>query len=181
MPTVPIDLGKSACWLVILSVICLFPAERAWPAQQGSTEESTKADWILILKSQRELRLIRNGKILKSYPIALGRNPVGTKRRRGDGRTPEGLYLIDGRNAESVFTRSLHISYPNIEDRAQARAAGDDPGDRIMIHGMPEDAGKPDPVHFFRDWTDGCVAVGNTAIMEIWDAVADGTPVIIRP
>lgn len=175
MFTVLFDFSKAVRWLALLSLARLFLPEAAW------AEEIPKADWVLVLKSQRELQLIKNGKILKSYPIALGKNPVGTKLRRGDGRTPEGLYLIDGRNSESIYTRSLHLSYPNPDDRMRARAGGYDPGDKIMIHGMPEDAGKPDPVHFFRDWTDGCISVGNTAIVEIWNAVGDGTPVVIRP
>lgn len=118
---------------------------------------------------------------MKSYPIALGRDPLGPKLRIGDGRTPEGVYFIDGRNEASPFHRSLHLSYPTDRDTARARSAGLDPGGDIAIHGMPIEYGRHDPVRFFRDWTDGCIAVGNLAIEEIWALVPDGTPVEIRP
>jgi murein L,D-transpeptidase YafK len=140
-----------------------------------------KADRVVVLKSRRELLLMRNGEVLKSFPIALGAHPRGPKQQRGDGRTPEGLYVVDGRNPRSAYHRSLHLSYPNETDRARARAAGVDPGNDIVIHGMPNRYGRFDPVRFFRDWTDGCIAVGSTAIEEIWARVDDGTPVEIGP
>ena len=139
------------------------------------------ADRVLVLKAQRRLDLLRNGVAFKSYPIALGPHPRGPKRRAGDGRTPEGVYLIDGCNPYTEFHRELHISYPNAADRARARAAHVNPGGEIYIHGMPLRFGHTDPVKFFVDWTDGCIAVGNIAIEEIWDAVPDGTPIEIRP
>jgi len=140
-----------------------------------------KADRILVLKSRRKLELLRGGTVIKSYPIALGRHPKGPKRRRGDDRTPEGIYVIDAHFAGSAYHLALHISYPSPLDEARARARGVDPGDDIFIHGMPERFGHTDPVRFFRDWTNGCIAVGNAAIEEIWDAVDDGTPIEIRP
>lgn len=140
-----------------------------------------KADRVVVFKAARVLEL-RNGETtLKRYPIALGRHPKGTKLKRGDGRTPEGVYLVDGRNPRSLYHRSLHLSYPNERDLARAPAAAVNPGGDIVIHGMPEWYGRYDPVRFFRDWTNGCIAVGNSAIEEIWDAVDDGTPVEIRP
>lgn len=139
------------------------------------------ADRVLVLKAQRRLDLWRGGAVFKSFPIALGPHPRGPKRRAGDGRTPEGLYMIDGRNPYTPFHRELHISYPNAADRARARAAHVRPGGEIYIHGMPARFGHTDPVKFFVDWTDGCIAVGNIAIEEIWDAVPDGTPIEIRP
>lgn len=144
-------------------------------------EERPKADRILVLKRQRQLQLLRGGVVLKAYPIALGPHPVGPKRRRGDGRTPEGVYIIDGRTRQTAYRLALHISYPNAEDRARARAAQVPPGDSILIHGMPARFGRTDPVRFFSNWTNGCIAVGNLAIDEIWDAVDDGTPIEIRP
>jgi len=140
-----------------------------------------QADRIVIVKSQRVLEILRDGIVLKSYPIALGRHPIGSKRRLGDGRTPEGIYTVDGRNAQTVFHRELHISYPNAEDRDRAKAAHVNPGGQIFIHGMLPRFGHTDPVRFFHDWTNGCIAVGNIAIEEIWDAVPDGTVVEIRP
>ncbi|HEX7966650.1 MAG TPA: L,D-transpeptidase family protein [Stellaceae bacterium] len=140
-----------------------------------------KADRILVLKAQRQLQLLRGDTLLKSYPIALGPHPVGPKRRQGDGRTPEGVYTIDGRTRHTAYRLALHISYPNAKDRARAHAAHASPGDNILIHGMPARFGRTDPVRFFKNWTNGCIAVGNIAIEEIWDAVDEGTPIEIRP
>jgi murein L,D-transpeptidase YafK len=139
------------------------------------------AERVLILKQKRELQLLRRGEVMRSYPVALGFEPVGQKLTSGDGRTPEGVYVVDGRNDASPFHRSLHLSYPNADDAARAAAAGVDPGEDIVIHGMPLAYGRYDPVRFFRDWTNGCIAVGNIAIEEIWALVPDGTPVEIRP
>jgi murein L,D-transpeptidase YafK len=143
--------------------------------------ESAKADRIVVFKAARVLELRSGGTVLKRYPIALGRRPKGTKVRRGDGRTPEGIYVVDGRNPDSAYHRSLHLSYPNERDLVRARAVGARPGQDIFIHGMPEWYGPYDPVRFTRDWTEGCIAVGNTAIEQIWAAVDDGTAVEIRP
>ena len=140
-----------------------------------------KADRVRVLKSQRRLELLQAGNVLKSYPIALGPHPRGPKRRYGDGRTPEGTYLIDGRTARTPYHRALHISYPDYYDVARARAAHVSPGGAIFIHGMPASFGHHDPVRFFVDWTNGCIAVGNIAIEEIWSAVADGTPIDLLP
>jgi murein L,D-transpeptidase YafK len=140
-----------------------------------------KADRILVLKSTRELQLLHGDMLLKSYPIALGWRPKGPKRRQGDGRTPEGVYFIDGRLTRTPYHLALHISYPKELDRARARQAGHRPGGDILIHGMPARFGHTDPVRFFRDWTNGCIAVGNIAIEEIWNSVDDGTTVEIRP
>lgn len=140
-----------------------------------------KADRILVLKSKRELLLLRGGKILKTYPIALGAHPIGPKHEDGDERTPEGLYTIDGRRAVTPYHLALHISYPDAADKAWASERDVSPGGEIFIHGMPERFGHTDPVRFFVDWTNGCISVGNVAIEEIWNAVDDGTPIDIRP
>lgn len=165
--------------LAALILMLLFAAVATAPP--AAAQPVAKADRILVLKSKRKLLLLRGGVVLKSYPIALGPHPRGPKRWEGDGRTPEGLYVIDGRLAQTPYHLALHISYPSDADIARARAAGRDPGDAIMIHGMPERFGHTDPVRFFRDWTDGCIAVGNIAIEQIWNAVDDGTPIEIRP
>jgi murein L,D-transpeptidase YafK len=144
-------------------------------------EDIQKADRILVLKGKRELRLIRGDDVIKTYRVSLGFHPKGPKRRRGDGRTPEGVYIIDGRTSRTAYHLALHISYPNTADRMQARAAAAPPGGNILIHGMPERFGRTDPVGPLRNWTNGCVAVGNLAIEEIWAAVDDGTPIEIRP
>ncbi len=166
------------CRSLAAGLLVLLALQVALPAVSA---ELGKADRVLVLKSQRRLLLLRGDIVLKSYPIALGRHPKGPKRRRGDGRTPEGDYIIDYRFTDTPYHLALHISYPNAADVARARARGVKPGDDILIHGMPERYGHHDPVRFFRDWTDGCIAVGNIAIEEIWDAVDDGTPIEIRP
>jgi murein L,D-transpeptidase YafK len=154
-------------------------AQRAFAA--GLDARPLKADRIRVLKSERVLQLLANGVLLKSYPIALGRHPKGAKERLGDGRTPEGFYLIDRRTARTPYHRALHVSYPNIMDIRLARAAHVNPGGAIFIHGMPASFGHHDPVRFFVDWTDGCIAVGNIAVEEIWDAADDGTVIEILP
>lgn len=139
------------------------------------------ADEIVVLKDKHVLELKSHGKTFESFPIALGEHSRGPKRRQGDGRTPEGVYRIDGRSMRTRWTRELHISYPDQYDRARAEAEHVDPGGAIYIHGMPADYGPYDPPLWIRDWTEGCIAVGNAAIVKIWDAVPDGTPIDIRP
>ena len=120
--------------------------------------------------------LLSGESIVRTYRIALGREPAGPKERAGDGRTPEGRYSIDRRNPKSGYHRSLHISYPNEADRERARAAGVDPGGDIMIHGLPNGAASREG-----DWTQGCIAVTDAEIEEIWDLVCDGTSIEIYP
>jgi murein L,D-transpeptidase YafK len=141
-----------------------------------------KADKILVLKSARKLALLRGGVVVKTYPIALGANPIGPKHLAGDGKTPEGVYAIDARQPHSLYHLALHISYPNEADRARAAAADRDPGGDIEIHGLPGWYGGPlDPVRFDKDWTHGCISVGDRAIEEIYAAVEIGTLIEIRP
>ena len=139
------------------------------------------ADWILVEKKARRLTLFRNNRPLKSYDIALGRQPDGPKRFQGDNKTPEGRYRIASRKQNSDFHRALRISYPSPEDAAfaakQKRSAGGD----IMIHGLPNGMGSLGRLHLLRDWTAGCIAVTNAEIEELWRAVPDGTPIEIRP
>lgn len=117
--------------------------------------------------------------MLRAYPVALGFSPEGDKAREGDGRTPEGRFTIDRRNAASAYTLSLGIDYPRPEDRARARKAGYSPGGDIMIHGQPNAV--PDGSMLPGDWTAGCIALSNAEIREIWQVVPIGTPVEIRP
>lgn len=141
----------------------------------------TKADRIVVYKSERRLDLYRDGKLLKSYHASLGRQPVGPKRREGDGRTPEGSYVIDGRLPHTPYFLGLHISYPDAEDRAEAAAMGVSPGGAILIHGVGWVKGGVSAAEARTDWTEGCIAVTNAEIAEIWAAVDDGTPIDIRP
>ena len=127
------------------------------------------------------LYLISNDQVLKKYKVALGSHPRGMKTREGDGRTPEGKYVIDGKNIKSSYHRSLHISYPSAQDFKDAQSAGVQPGGDIMIHGIRNGLGWIGPLHRLFDWTKGCIALTNSEIEEIWALVADGTPIEINP
>ena len=141
-----------------------------------------QADRITVDKSDRELRLWQGDRLLARYDIALGGAPeAGHKRQEGDERTPEGRYVIDWRNANSVAYLSLHISYPNAADQAAAAAAGVSPGGAVMIHGLPKGWGALAGLHRLRDWTDGCIGVTNAEMREIWARVPDGTVIEITP
>lgn len=139
------------------------------------------ADRVVVLKKERTLELLSGGKVIKTYRVALGGNPVGPKRQQGDHKTPEGVYVLDSRNAHSQFHKSIHISYPNARDRAAARVNGVSPGGDVFVHGLPNGYGWVGASHRAKDWTDGCIAVTNEEIEEIWKAVADGTSIEIRP
>jgi murein L,D-transpeptidase YafK len=139
------------------------------------------ADRIVVRKSKRTLELLHDGALFESFPIALGREAHGSPQEEGDGRTPEGVYLVDWRSMQTRYTRALHISYPDGNDRDRARAMKVEPGGAIFIHGLPSDYGPFDPPQWYRDWTEGCISVGNAAIVKIWDAVPDGTPIEILP
>jgi murein L,D-transpeptidase YafK len=139
------------------------------------------ADRVVVDKRARTLTLLRGEAVLKTYRVSLGGAPVGHKRQEGDERTPEGLYRIDARNPRSRMHLSLHISYPDSADVAQARARGVSPGGMIMIHGITNGLGWIGRLHRLADWTDGCVAVTNREMDEIWRAVPIGTPIEIQP
>ena len=140
----------------------------------------TQIDRVLVLKSAHKLQLLSGEQVVKSYGVALGRGGLAAKRRQGDGRTPEGLYTIDYRNPASRFHLALHISYPQSSDKHRARQFGSNPGGDIMIHGLGPDASWAGADHRLSDWTEGCIAVTDAEIEEIWEMVPDGTPVEIR-
>jgi lipoprotein-anchoring transpeptidase ErfK/SrfK len=139
------------------------------------------ADSIVVFKRERTLTLYYRGVPVKSYFVALGSRPVGDKERAGDQRTPEGLFHINAHNPASKFHLALRISYPDDAHRARAAALGADPGGDIMIHGLPKEYSEAGKDHVANDWTNGCVALSNQEIEEIWRAVPDGTPVQIKP
>jgi murein L,D-transpeptidase YafK len=145
------------------------------------TPKPLPADRVVVLKKERTLQLLNQGKVIKTYKVALGGDPVGAKTRQGDHKTPEGDYVLDSRNAHSQFYKSIHISYPSARDRAAARRNGVSPGGDVFVHGLPNGYGWVGAGHRAKDWTDGCIAVTNQEIDEIWLAVADGTPLEIRP
>jgi murein L,D-transpeptidase YafK len=140
-----------------------------------------QADKIIVVKSTRTMTLLSGEKILKTYKVALGTVPVGPKHIEGDHKTPEGSYIIDAKNPQSQFHLSLHISYPSAADRQRAAKLGARPGGAIMIHGLARPFAYLGPLHRQTDWTDGCIAVTNAEIEEIWKWVAVGTKVEIKP
>jgi len=139
------------------------------------------ADKILIEKEERKLTLLSKGQVIKTYKIALGGNPNGPKERKGDNKTPEGIYVIDSRNKDSRYHLSLHISYPNEKDKQHAKELGVSPGGDIMIHGIKNGYSWVGDLHAKMDWTEGCIAVTDDEIEEIDKLVPDGTLVEIRP
>jgi hypothetical protein len=151
------------------------------PAAGLRVPAPTAADSIVVYKRERTLVLFNKGVPIKSYFIALGSKPVGDKERAGDQKTPEGLFYINAHNPASKFHLGLRISYPDDAHRARAAALGADPGGDIMIHGLPLEYSEAGKKHIQNDWTNGCVALSNQEIEEIWHAVPDGTPVQIKP
>lgn len=141
-----------------------------------------QADLIIVHKAERSLVLMHHGIPITRYAISLGRNAApGPKQSEGDKKTPQGRYVIDSRNAHSRFSLSLHVSYPNQNDILRAKAGGYSPGENIMIHGVPNGWGWLTPLFQHIDWTDGCIAVTNSDIREIWERVPTGTPIEIKP
>jgi hypothetical protein len=150
-----------------------------WPADPLPAEAT--ADAVRVEKAARRLTLLRDGQPVKTYRVSLGRQPVGHKEREGDRRTPEGSYTLDYRNPRSGYHRALRVSYPDAGDVARARELGVDPGGDIMIHGIRNRFGWIGRLHRLADWTQGCIAVTNAEVREIWRAVPDGTPIEILP
>ena len=163
--------------VVVCALALYFYAHRNWhplPAE-------TTIDRIVVEKSAKRLLVFRNGNQIKSYRIALGRNPVGAKQEEGDRKTPEGIYKIDNRNAQSSFHLALHISYPSDEDNQRAAARGVSAGSDIMIHGIQNGRGWIGAFHRWKNWTAGCIALTDEEIEELWRVTPDGTTIEIRP
>lgn len=152
---------------------------------QQSTAKTPQADLIVVEKSRRELILYNDHKVIKSYSVSLGRTPIGKKTYQGDGKTPEGRYFISNKKTDSAFFKALQISYPNKKDLAFAKKNGRDAGGQIMIHGLVNNLSFiPDflqDMHTFLDWTDGCIAVTNEEMDEIFSLVPVKTPIWIFP
>ena len=151
------------------------PEARAQQAQDGE-----RADFVLVDKSDRTLWVYQGGKIIRTYDgLQYGDEPVGHKRFEGDERTPEGRYTITYGNEQSSYYLSLYIDYPNAADKAYAKSRGRSPGGLIFLHGQPN--GMPFDARVPGDWTDGCIALSNREIAELWSLIPDGTPIEIRP
>ncbi|MDC0886574.1 L,D-transpeptidase family protein [Altererythrobacter sp.] len=149
------------------------------PSLVAPPMHAVRADFVLVDKSDRTLVLYQNGREFRRYTgLQFGEAPAGHKQFEGDERTPEGRYTIDTRNPQSSYFLSLRVSYPNAADRAFAEQLGRDPGGDIFLHGQPNGLRSG---RMPGDWTDGCIAFTNAEIRELWDLVADGTPIEIRP
>ena len=151
-----------------------------WLAPVRASEFPT-ADRVLVEKTSRKLHLMQKGKVFRTFDIALGIRPDGDKKEEGDFRTPEGRYLLDMRNPQSEFFLSIHISYPNQQDRSQAKLSGVEPGGAIMIHGQPNAPSKSEAYYRNQDWTNGCIAVSNSDMIDIWLMTGENTQIEIRP
>jgi murein L,D-transpeptidase YafK len=144
-------------------------------------DELPAADRVVVYKAARRLELLRGDEVLRSYKVALGLQPQGHKERAGDFRTPEGSYRLVRRNARSGYFLSIQISYPDPDDVKHAKARGWEPGGAIMIHGMPNTLKREPTYYETRDWTDGCIAVSNSDMVEIWMLTQNNIPIEIRP
>ena len=167
----------SVALVALFALALYFYAHHNWhPLPDGDSNRSDRRG-----KIGGRLSIFRDGNQIKSYRIALGRNPVGAKQEEGDMKTPEGIYKIDSRNAQSSFHLALHISYPSDEDNKRAAARGVSAGFDIMIHGIQNGRGWIGALHRWKDWTAGCIALTDEEIEELWRATPDGTTVEIRP
>jgi murein L,D-transpeptidase YafK len=181
----PLDLefGRMIKNRLITALICALALLRLGSAGAGDEAAAVpdQADAVLVVKSERKLYLLKAGRILRAFDVSLGLVPSGPKRREGDFRTPEGRYRLETRNANSYYFLSIKVSYPDESDRARARAQGIDPGGQIMIHGLPNEPKYDLRRYQGADWTDGCIAVSNSDMVDIWLMTRESTPIEIRP
>jgi murein L,D-transpeptidase YafK len=163
-------------------VATLLVASLGWPAfNSAQAGEFPVAERVVVEKSKRKLHLLKDGIPFRTFDIALGIRPVGDKVMEGDFKTPEGDYLLDARNPDSEYFLSIRVSYPDTRDRAEARKMGVDPGGAIMIHGQPNDPTRSEAYYRTQDWTNGCIAVSNSDMIDIWLMTTENTPIEIRP
>jgi murein L,D-transpeptidase YafK len=160
--------------ILCLSLVLLVPS-----VMQAS--EFPVADEVIIDKSDRKLHLLNKGEIFRTFKIALGISPTGDKKKEGDFKTPEGKYLLDIRNSNSDYFLSIHVSYPSAVDRREANQDGVAPGGAIMIHGQPNLPSHSETYYRTQDWTNGCIALSNSDMIDIWLMTGDNTPIEIRP
>lgn len=189
-PNTSPDTSKKLRWLFIIIGLSVFAKVSigaiAYDKKPVSTSKNisdfsntTVIDKVFVDKSERILQLLSDDKVIKTYHVALGGNPIGHKQKQGDSRTPVGTYHLDYKNEKSKFYRSIHVSYPNAADKAFAKKLGVSPGGDIMIHGQKNGFGGLASVTQKLDWTEGCIAVTNDEMDEIMDAVKLGIPIEI--
>jgi murein L,D-transpeptidase YafK len=174
-------LARLACRssLLGLGVVLLLGFDEQSPARSIASAE--RADTILIVKHERRLYLLHENRPLRSYRIALGLSPTGAKEREWDFRTPEGSYVIDFRQEHSHYFKALHISYPSPADLRRSSALHQPAGGNIFIHGEPNRLTKPVSYYKTRDWTNGCIALSDEDLQDVWDLTAVPTRVEIVP
>ncbi len=170
----------SAPAILATAVILICFSMPAFPAEPSPAVDSP-VDRIIVEKSRRTMTLLKQDREVRTYKIALGRDPVGPKIRQGDNKTPEGSYVVDYKVRNSIYHRALHLSYPNSADVERAKSLGVQPGGSIMIHGMNGKHLWMGDVQYLFNWTNGCIALTNREIEEVWDLVRPRTPVEIRP
>ena len=166
--------NRLPCLLAALAALSLF-------AEAPRAEELTTADRVVVVKSEHKLFLYNGSRLLGAYKVALGLNPQGHKQREHDFRTPEGHYNLARRNTRSEYFLAIQVSYPNQEDERRARKNGWAPGGSIMIHGLPNSLQHPAAYYSSNDWTDGCIALSNSDMVEVWMRTQDNIPIDIYP
>ena len=166
-----------ARWTILLLALCaLLPA-----SMPASGDTLATADRVIVRKSERRMYLMRAERVLATYKVSLGLNPAGPKQREGDFRTPEGVYHLGRRNSHSDYFLSIQVTYPNDNDMVRARVRGWRTGGSIMIHGLPNVLRHPSTYYESYDWTDGCIALSNADMIDMWLLTTDDTPIAIEP
>jgi murein L,D-transpeptidase YafK len=166
-----------ARWTTLVLALCaLLPA-----SMPASGDTLATADRVIVRKSERRMYLMRAERVLATYKVSLGLNPDGPKQREGDFRTPEGVYHLGRRNSHSDYFLSIQVTYPNDHDMVRARVRGWRPGGSIMIHGLPNVLRHPSTYYESYDWTDGCIALSNADMIDMWLLTTDDTPIAIEP
>jgi murein L,D-transpeptidase YafK len=160
--------------LCIIGTLC-------WSGLEYASASLARVDKVVVIKNKRLLMLMKDGEIFKTYRVSLGKRPEGHKIASGDQRTPEGRYVLDSKNPNSKYHLAIHISYPNELDTLNAQKRGVSPGGGIMIHGLPRHSPHLREINGYTDWTNGCIAVTNHEMEEIWQLVSTGTPIEIKP
>lgn len=165
--------------LLLVGTLAVAVGWAHWPGSR--LPDRTTVDRVVVIKHARRMILLSGGSVIREYRVSLGANPLGHKRFEGDERTPEGLYVLDWKNAQSIAHLSVHVSYPDAADRRAAELSGRDPGGMIMVHGIRNGLGWIGRMHRFWDWTDGCIALTDPEMDEFFRVVPTGTPIEIRP
>ena len=167
----------------MLVVVAVAGCTRTLPVRREKppTGNVPVVDHVVVHKAERRLLLMHGHDVVRSYHVSLGLNPTGPKERSGDARTPEGTYRLEGHNSRSAYFLAIKLSYPNEADLAHARSHHWDPGSQIMIHGLPNELKGTPRYYETHDWTDGCIALSNADMAELWNLAPDHLRIDILP